>query len=70
MGTFFATFVFHGRSALRFASDEPSLYPEALSRYSRDRYGSHSRGPYTSDHTSHSGLPLVSNANKVMDLTT
>ncbi len=37
----------------------PSLYPEALSRYSRGRYGGRSRGPHTSDQKNHSWLPLV-----------
>ena len=36
-------FAFRLRRGLR-------LYPEALSRYSRGRYGGRSRGPYTSDH--------------------
>ena len=45
-------FAFRLRRGLR-------LYPEALSRYSRGRYGGRSRGPYTSDHKSHFQSPLV-----------
>ena len=50
-------FAFRLRRGLR-------LYPEALSRHSRDRYGGRSRGPYTSEHKSHSYSPLVSHQRK------
>ena len=45
-------FAFRLRRGLR-------LYPEALSRYFRGRYGGRSRGPYTSEHKSHFQPPLV-----------
>ncbi len=51
-------FAFRLRRGLR-------LYPEALSRYSRGRFGGRSRGPYASEHKSHSYSPLVLEFNRV-----